>query len=162
MRKIDTIIIHCSATRPSWMRGKPFKEQVREIKRWHTEERGWSDIGYHYLISREGTVRKGRPIDRTGAHTRGHNKGSVGICLIGGHGGAKTDKFLDHFTNAQWNKLHALLNDLEAKHGKLAIHGHNEFAAKGCPSFDVQKEIISIRGVKADPITQFFKRLFRK
>ena len=140
------------------MKGKPFKELVREIKRWHVQENGWSDIGYHYLISRDGQVRKGRPVEKAGAHTRGHNSDSIGVCLIGGHGGAKTDDFFDHFTQAQWDTLHKWLNDMETKY-TFTIHGHNEYASKGCPSFDVQKQIVSIRNKKTR-MPEWLRRIF--
>lgn len=140
MRKVNEIIIHCSATRPNWMKGKSAEEKVAEIRRWHVRDRGWSDIGYHYVIDRDGTVVKGRPVERAGAHTKGHNKNSIGVCLIGGHGSAKTDQFLDNFTGVQKLELVVLLKKLRSAHQILKVSGHNEYANKACPGFDVQKE----------------------
>ena len=77
MRKINKIIIHCSATRE----GRNY--DVAEIRRWHLK-RGWSDIGYHYLIHLDGKIEEGRPIERMGAHTTGQNRNSIGICYVGG------------------------------------------------------------------------------
>ena len=67
MRKLDTIIIHCTATRSGWMEDSPTTEKVNEVRRWHLD-RGWSDVGYHYLIDRDGTIASGRPVERSGAH----------------------------------------------------------------------------------------------
>lgn len=81
MRDINEIIVHCTATRPDWWQGKSTSEKVDEIRRWHVEDRGWRDIGYHYLIDRDGTVAKGRPVEQVGAHCKGHNTGTIGISL---------------------------------------------------------------------------------
>jgi hypothetical protein len=83
MRPLNKIIIHCTATRPNWWIGKSPQQKVNEIRRWHVEDRGWADIGYHYLIDRDGTVIEGRPLSKVGAHAKGHNTGSVGIALFG-------------------------------------------------------------------------------
>lgn len=137
MRPITEIIVHCSATRPNWMDGKSAAAKVRELRLWHTRDRGWSDIGYHYVIDRDGTVLPGRPLDRVGAHTQGRNTGTVGVCLIGGHGSAATDVFEQNYTAAQDRALRALIADLKRKYGKLAVSGHNQWAAKACPGFEV-------------------------
>ena len=78
MDNIEKIIIHCSAT--------PENREVdtETIRGWHMNENGWSDIGYHFVIELDGTIKEGRPIDRQGAHTKGHNKNSIGICYVGG------------------------------------------------------------------------------
>lgn len=136
MRHIDEIIIHCTATRPDWWRTRTSNQKVAEIKRWHVQERGWSDIGYHYLIDRNGTVVEGRPLGRTGAHVRGHNKGTVGVSLFGGHGGDANDKFEDHYTPQQKTALIALINQIDPQ-GKMKVSGHNDYAAKACPCFKV-------------------------
>ncbi|MEO1001287.1 MAG: N-acetylmuramoyl-L-alanine amidase [Pseudomonadota bacterium] len=137
MRAIDKIIIHCSATRPGWMADAGLAAQVEEIRRWHVDERGWSDIGYHLLIGRDGRFAGGRPMARTGAHVRGHNKGSIGVCLIGGHGAAADDRFEEHFTPFQYVALRNVCADLPPTFESVSIHGHNEFSAKGCPGFRV-------------------------
>lgn len=139
MRKITGIIIHCTATRPEWWASRTTNQKVAEIKRWHVEDRKWSDIGYHFLIDRNGNLAKGRAITRDGAHVRGHNKGTIGISLFGGHGSAETDAFADNFTPAQEVALRGLLDELTAKYGPVPITGHNEYAAKACPGFSVSK-----------------------
>jgi len=98
MRPINEIIVHCTATRADWWAGKRTSEKVAEIKRWHVQDRGWNDIGYHYLIDRDGTVANGRALEKIGAHVAGHNTGTIGISLFGGHGSAETDMFHEHFT----------------------------------------------------------------
>ena len=137
MRKITEIIVHCTATRADWWASKRTSEKVREIKRWHVQDRGWADIGYHFLIDRDGTIAKGRDITRDGAHVQGRNKGTIGISLFGGHGSAETDKFAQHFTPEQDAALRRLLAELQATYGKVPVTGHNQYAAKACPGFNV-------------------------
>lgn len=137
MRPLKEIIVHCSATRPNWMDGKSAAAKMREIKLWHMRDNGWSDIGYHFVIDRDGTVVPGRPLERVGAHTQGRNTGTVGICLIGGFGTAATDAFDENFTASQDRALRALIADLQRKYGKLALSGHNQWAQKACPGFNV-------------------------
>ena len=133
MRAIDKIIIHCSAT----PEGRD--DKTSDIKQWHTAK-GWSDIGYHYVIELDGSVNMGRDIDRIGAHVRGENTGSIGICYIGG-----MDKEMispkDTRNAKQKEALKCLISDLKSTYGALTVHGHNEYDSnKACPSFDVQKE----------------------
>tara|TARA_R110002124_G_scaffold74631_2_gene200307 strand:+ start:2269 stop:2673 length:405 start_codon:yes stop_codon:yes gene_type:complete len=132
MRDIDKIIIHCSAT----PEGRDVKTST--IKQWHTAK-GWSDIGYHYVIELDGSVNMGRNIDRIGAHTRGENTGSIGISYVGGMD-ANMEHPKDTRTAKQKEALKCLISDLKSTYGDLTIHGHNEFASKACPSFDVEKE----------------------
>ncbi len=75
--KTDTIVIHCAATKPSMNIG------AEEIKKWHVDERGWADIGYHFVLDRNGVVCPGRPVEKAGAHSKGHNKNSIGLCIVG-------------------------------------------------------------------------------
>ena len=132
MRTIDKIILHCAATKE----GHDIKTET--IKSWHVKGNGWSDIGYHYVIELDGTVKKGRPMHRSGAHTKGHNTGSIGVCYIGGIDIEKKPK--DTRTEAQRTAMDELINELLVEYPNATIHGHNEFSAKACPSFDVQKE----------------------
>ena len=133
MRKIDKIIIHCSATPPTLNIG------AAEIRLWHIE-RGWKDIGYHYVIRRDGTIEPGRPIEKIGAHCKGKNKNSIGLCLIGGVDKNNTPK--ENFTPEQWETLAATTRILRGQFKGVTVHGHNEFSSKACPSFDVQKWVI--------------------
>lgn len=128
-RFINEIIVHCSAT----PEGKDYT--VADIKRWHLK-RGFGDIGYHYVIYRDGTIHSGRSADKVGAHTIGHNTHSLGVCYIGGVAkDAKTPK--DTRTEAQKAALARLLKRLHEMYPKATLHGHREFANKACPSFDV-------------------------
>lgn len=131
-RRIDKLIIHCTAT----PEGKDFS--VDTIRQWHLA-RGFSDIGYHYVIYRDGSVHPGRAESLIGAHCTGQNSYSIGISLIGGcTADGKTPK--DTRTPAQRAALIRLLRDLRAKYPGASIHGHNEFAAKACPSFNVKND----------------------
>jgi len=138
MRHINKIILHCSAT----CEGKHY--DVDEIRRWHVEGRGWRDIGYHYVVYLDGTVHEGRPVEQTGAHVKGLNKNSIGICYIGGVSNIKDKrgKFpaKDTRTPEQKEALDRFINELMEKYPDATLHGHNEFSAKACPSFDVQVE----------------------
>lgn len=129
MREINKIIIHCSATKPSQDIG------AFQINEWHKKQ-GWSGIGYHFVIRRNGEIENGRDIAITGAHCKNHNKNSLGICLVGGideHG-----KSENNFTEKQFQSLRLLVDKLKKDFPEATIHGHNEFAAKDCPCFDVQ------------------------
>lgn len=132
MRKIDKIIIHCSAT----PEGRDVSTET--IRQWHLK-RGWSDIGYHYVIELDGKVVPGRPLERVGAHCRGENTGSIGVCYVGGVNEEMIPK--DTRTEAQRAALHSLLFDLTDNFAGATIHGHNEFSSKACPSFNVQTEL---------------------
>jgi len=139
MRQITEAIVHCTATRADWWASRATSTKVKEVRRWHVEDRGWSDIGYHYLIDRDGTVAKGRPMERDGAHVRGHNTGTIGISLFGGHGSSENDAFEDNFTPEQDKALRELLDELKARYGFTKVTGHNEKSAKACPGFDVPR-----------------------
>ena len=132
MRQINEIIIHCAATRE----GRDFT--VEDITRWH-KARGFATIGYHYVIYRDGSIHEGRPLEQIGAHCVGHNKHSIGICYIGGcTSDGKTPK--DTRTPEQKEALFALLRHLKARFPNATIHGHRDFAAKACPSYDAFRE----------------------
>jgi N-acetylmuramoyl-L-alanine amidase len=135
-RMINKIIIHCSAT----PEGKDFT--VDDIRRWHKQQ-GWSDIGYHYVVYRNGDVVNGRDVDIQGAHCadNGGNINSIGICYIGGCArDGKTPK--DTRTDAQKLALLNLLLDLRKMYPHAVILGHRDLDEHGklCPSFDAKKE----------------------
>jgi len=137
MRKINKIIIHCTAT----PEGR--EHDVADIRRWHLK-RGFNDIGYHYLIHIDGTIEEGRPINKQGAHCSGQNRGSIGICYVGGMS-KDMKKAKDTRTQAQKDSLIKLMHELIYKYNKdMTIHGHNEFANKACPSFNVQEEYANL------------------
>lgn len=138
MRAINEIVVHCTATQPSWGASWTPERQVQEIRNWHVNDRGWNDIGYHYVITRDGRVATGRPVDRVGAHVAGHNTGTIGVSLVGGFGSAADDQFADNFTPEQDAALRALIEELRARFPAInKISGHNEYANKACPGFDV-------------------------
>ena len=131
MRPVNKIILHCSATRE----GQHVSTDT--IRGWH-KARGWSDIGYHYIVHLDGSIERGRAVKRVGAHVKGQNTGSIGVCYIGGvEADGRTPK--DTRTPEQKKSLDGLLWGLMFQH-TATLHGHNEFSAKACPSFDVQKE----------------------
>lgn len=131
MRTINKIILHCSATKEG------INFNINDIRRWH-KAKGWKDVGYHYVICLDGTVQSGRPLEQIGAHCSGYNSHSIGICYIGGLD--KNNKAKDTRTPQQKAAMYDLLIKLKKQFPNATIHGHNEFANKACPSFDVQKE----------------------
>ena len=130
MRDITEIFIHCSYTPASMDIG------FQEIDQWH-KERGWSGCGYHKIIRRDGTSEPGRPIEKPGAHAKGHNANSIGICLVGG----KSDKNRAecNFTRHQWRELDVTISSYLIEYPGAKVRGHNEVSSKTCPTFDVQK-----------------------
>lgn len=136
MREINKIIIHCSATRE----GENF--EVAEIRKWHLA-RGFNDIGYHFYIDLYGEIHKGRDISKIGAHCKGHNRNSIGICYCGGvEADGKTPK--DTRNTEQRRALVAVLRTLKAMYPNAVIHSHSDFANKACPSFNATLEYENI------------------
>lgn len=136
MRTINEIIVHCTAT----PEGKDYT--VEDITRWH-KERGFKTIGYHYVVYRDGSVHDGRPLFEVGAHCKGHNAHSIGVCYVGGLT-ADGRKAKDTRTLEQKEALVLLLVRLKTKFPLAEIHGHRDFAAKECPSFDATREYVGI------------------
>lgn len=134
---VDEIVAHCSATRPRWLEARRLADKVAEIRRWHVEDRKWRDIGYHWIIDRDGSVAPGRRETEIGAGVEGHNRGVIHVCLIGGHGSAATDRFAQHFTGSQDAALRRLIAQISARTPIRRVSGHNEWAAKACPGFNV-------------------------
>lgn len=135
-RSIKELIVHCSAT----PEGKDYS--VDTIRQWHLQ-RGFSDIGYHYVVYRDGSIHIGRDESIIGAHCTGHNTNSIGVCYIGGCASdGKTPK--DTRTTKQKQSLVKLLKELKTKYPQASIHGHRDFANKACPSFDATKEYSSL------------------
>lgn len=125
MRKISRIVVHCSDTESG---------NVDSIRRYHVSHNGWNDVGYHFVITRDGTIEPGRPLSKAGAHVSGANYDSIGICLIG-----KND-----FKPHQFEALRDLVAALKAQFGGLSVFPHNVFPSakkqgKTCPNFDVEK-----------------------
>lgn len=133
MRNIDTIIIHCTAT-PA---GRAVS--VADVTAWH-RVRGFATIGYHYLIGLDGSVAEGRPLEQPGAHCRGHNARSIGVCYVGGLA-ADGRTPADTRTPAQRTALRSLVGHLLRRFPGARVAGHREFAAKACPCFDVATDL---------------------
>ena len=124
-RRIDRVFIHCSAS------DNPKHDNVATIRKWHLA-RGFSDIGYHFFIHKNGKISKGRPIEKVPAAQRGNNTGTIAICL---HGLQKAK-----FTKAQFKAIRALAIDINNAYFKnVSFHGHKEVSAKACPVFNYKK-----------------------
>ena len=142
-KKTDSIIIHCAATKKSMDIG------YKEIREWHVDQNGWDDVGYHYIIRRNGKLEKGRPEEYSGAHAPSHNSRSIGICLVGGmadDGGPE-----NNFTLEQFLTLKDLVNMIMDKYSDITeILGHCDVQDNkpNCPGFNVKewlnKEAINV------------------
>jgi N-acetylmuramoyl-L-alanine amidase len=143
MRSITHLVVHCSATPPALDVG------VKEIRRWHVEGNGWDDVGYHYVIRRDGLVEEGRPVEQVGAHVSGHNASTIGICMVGGIAADSTPQ--NNFNSRQFDALYALLLTLHHKFPGAEVLGHRDFpgVAKACPCFDV-RDWCKSRALKPD------------
>ena len=131
MRNIDTIVLHMSYTPPSRDIG------AADIRRWHVNDQGWRDIGYHWVIRRGGAIEQGRPETERGAHVAGHNAHSLGICLVGGR--AEDAQVVEcNYTLHQWDALRELLSELSIRYPLARIVGHNDLVARGCPGFNAK------------------------
>lgn len=141
MRDINKIILHCSATKE----GKNF--DVNDIREWH-KQRNFSDVGYHYVIKLDGTIQDGRDITKIGAHCKGKNLGSIGICYIGGLD--ENGKGKDTRTKEQKESLLKLIDELLIAYDLSIddVYCHYQFAKKICPSFfidDFKKEFLKYK-----------------
>lgn len=139
LTRVDFIAIHCSATPATHD-----KVNAAEIRRWH-RAKGYLDIGYHYIITRNGTVEKGRQDTQAGAHEPRINARSLSICLVGGSPPVGSKEFKagageNNYTPAQWAALETLVKRLKASHPNAEVLGHRDVPGvrKACPSFDVR------------------------
>ena len=130
--RTDFIVLHCSATKPSADIG------AAEIRQWH-KDKGWSDIGYHDVIRRNGTRERGRDINEIGAHVAGYNSRSVGICLVGGVSDKGHSE--NNFTKAQMDTLQKIVFEYKKMWPNAVVQGHRDFpgVAKDCPCFNVKE-----------------------
>lgn len=119
-RTVDTVFIHCSAS--DW----PKHDSIDVVRHWHLD-RGFDDVGYHFFISKDGKISRGRSLEKTPAAQKGHNIGSIAICLHG----------LRDFTEAQFSALRGLCGAINAAYGgAMRFRGHTEVSNKDCPVFD--------------------------
>jgi hypothetical protein len=124
-RFVSTIFLHCSAS------NSPLHDHVQVIRQWHIEK-GWADVGYHYFIRTDGTIQTGRDLEKIPAAQRGHNRGSIAICL---HGLNEED-----FTEEQYEALILLCGQINKSYNhKITFHGHREVSSKLCPVFDYKR-----------------------
>ena len=125
---ITEIIFHCSATKET--QDYPYQKLLK-----HHLSRGFSDVGYHFYVTKDGVVHECRPLGQVGAHTRGYNKNSIGICYEGGL--CENGKPKDTRTTLQTFSIEKLLTTLFEIFPITKISGHNEYSNKACPCFDV-------------------------
>lgn len=118
-RVVRTVFLHCSAS------DNPKHDNVGTIRRWH-KARGWRDIGYHYFIRKDGTLEHGRHLEATPAAQKGHNVGTIAICVSG----------REKFTGPQFATLRALCREIDDELGRVRFRGHCEVSRKACPVFD--------------------------
>ena len=146
MRRIDLIVIHCSATRCD----QSFPMEALEACH---RARGFRCCGYHYYITRDGQLYPGRPEEMVGAHARRYNKHSIGICYEGGLD--PQGKPADTRTPAQKHALAALIRSLKVDYPEAEVVGHNElpWVKKACPCFDAIKEYGETCGRAAGSLT---------
>lgn len=137
-RRIDYIVVHCTASPEG-------QEQTVEQIRAEHKKQGWSDIGYHYVVTLDGVVHVGRDVDIAGSHVAGYNANSIGVVYVGGlEKNPKKSysqlKAKDTRTDAQKASLLSLLMDLRRLYPKAIIQGHRDFPGvkKDCPSFDAK------------------------
>lgn len=143
-KSTDFLVVHCSATPPSADVG------VKEITQWH-KARDFETIGYHYVIRRNGNLEIGRPMEVIGAHVKGYNHNSIGICMVGGVKQGEVDEPENNFAPEQFDRLWQVLCDLKKIYPSARILGHRDLSPdlnhdgvieqnewlKACPSFDV-------------------------
>lgn len=133
MRTITLLIIHCSAT-PQGV-GLSFEDCRRD----HIRHRGFSDIGYHFYVTRDGEIHRGRPPEKVGAHCQNHNRHSIGICYEGGLDAGSQPS--DTRTLEQKASLLALLRELKRIFPHALIVGHHDLnSMKPCPCFNAERE----------------------
>jgi len=131
VRAVKRVFIHCSAS------DHAHHDDISVMRDWHIK-RGWNDVGYHYFIQQDGTVQTGRPLEKAPSAQKGHNSGTIAICVHGHHS----------FTDAQYDALRALCGDINAAIPGVTFHGHCEVSAKSCPVFDYKQVLgLDAKGV---------------
>ena len=124
MRTLDLIVVHCSDS------DHAHHDNVETIRGWHVDERGFNDIGYHRVITKDGTAHTGRELETIGAHALGYNLRSVGICLTGKY----------YFSEKQFKALRIMVNNLKQIYPTITrVIGHCDVSDKTCPNFDYKK-----------------------
>ena len=134
--KVGEVVLHCAAINTGQFDGMTPLNVFTEINRWH-RERGFKGFGYHGLIMPNGQYYSGRPFSEIGAHVIGHNQGTLGILLIESRKIKELGCWADYYTRAQAATLKALLEGWRTNHGIEKVSGHNDYANKVCPGFQV-------------------------
>lgn len=140
-RNIEKVIVHHSASGSA-------VTTVEKIDRWH-KERGWSGIGYHYVIYPDGSVNKGRHINKTGAHCKNHNTGSIGICVAGNfevEPVTAPQKFGIEGTPGLFGLIEDLLEKYDLSWSD--VYAHRELGNSTCPGEALYKELVIERDKK--------------
>jgi N-acetylmuramoyl-L-alanine amidase len=139
---VNEVILHTSATSADWSKNKTVAQMRQEIRNWHVNDRGWKDIGYHWVVAPDGSVAAGRPETVIGAGVEGHNRGVIHICMVPTVAIGKMGRFADFYTAAQRVAVRDMLLRIEkgVGRGKLSVTGHNVYANKLCPGFKVVQE----------------------
>jgi len=119
-RDINKIIVHHSSS--------PQSTTVADIRQWHVVENGWSDIGYHYIILADGTLERGRHINKTGSHCKGQNTGSIGICVVGN---TNVEAPTPLQIESLWGTLKMLIDEYSLT--RQDVYGHRDFSTSECP-----------------------------
>tara|TARA_R110000772_G_scaffold31754_2_gene78065 strand:+ start:1304 stop:1810 length:507 start_codon:yes stop_codon:yes gene_type:complete len=146
-----TAVMHVSATKMSQ------DYTIEDCKRYH-KSKGWSDIGYHFYIEKDGTLHQGRPLDKNGAHVSGFNSGTIGICTEGGLDERGVPK--DTMTDLQRLTVEGLLLSLKIENPKMKVKGHRDYSPdlngnnviekheflKACPCYDAQEKFKVFNG----------------
>lgn len=127
MRTITHIVVHHSAS--------PLSTTAEDITRWHKAKK-WAGAGYHLICEATGEMKLGRPIGKVGAHCRGSNKSTIGICLVGDN--TKPGMV---WTPEQWSSLRAWLEMLDVLFPGAETLGHRDMpgAATECPGLDIRE-----------------------
>jgi len=146
-RKIHRVFIHCSAS------DYPQHDNVATMQKWHLA-RGFSEVGYHFFIRKDGTLEYGRDIEKTPAAQKGHNRYTLAVCLHG----LKEEKF----TEAQFKTLRALAEQIAHNYENISFHGHCEVSPKACPVFDYRKvlnlDLYGSLGKNSNPLQNIISR----
>lgn len=135
-RPISELIVHYTAT-PVGM-----DVDAEKIREWHITDRGWKDIGYHFVVLPDGNVQIGRDIAQTGAHCAQHNFESIGICYVGGLD--ENGKGADTRTPEQKVALRAVLTVLKSIFTEAKVFGHKNLTPTACPGYDAKQEYADI------------------
>ncbi len=137
-REVNKVFLHCSAS------DVKSHDNIETIRKWHVEDNSWSDIGYHYFITKNGTIQEGRPLEKIPSAQKGHNTGSIAICLSG--------LDIKLFTLYQFESLIKLCEEINKSYYKITFHGHCEVSKKTCPVFDY-KQVLDLDDEGYMPLT---------